>query len=212
MVQSDVAARRSPGGGPTLSPEASPIACLGGSREHPRQWVQLRADGTVELHEGRICDRVHPLTNRRYCSPCPAYRGTRTDTSTATGLWPDGTPYALAAGDYELYERAATAALEDDDFSLFALFEARVSEGIGDQALRRIGDPDALERRANYMRVWRQGRPDSTNADRQRRWRARHRNVTAPLARGPESSPPRARDASARAREGGNHVTGRADG
>lgn len=121
------------------------------------------------------------MTNRRACSPCPAYRGIRSDTSPATGLWPDGTPYGLAAREHVEYEAALTAALEDDDFGPITAWETRLAEGIGDRTLRELGDPDALDRRAAYMRAYRQRRPgyDKSTA-RVARHRARGCNVTTP--------------------------------
>lgn len=177
------------------------MTCLGGTREEPREWIRIRPGGVLEHQAGRVCDRTEPRTSRPYCSPCPAYRGKRTDTTRATGLYPDGEPYALSVAEHAAYEVAIAAALEDDDFSLIAAWESRLAEGIGDQALRRIGDPDALERRAAYMREYRKAHPvDPTNAERQRRWRARHRNVNAPSTGDLAKSPPRARGTRARTR------------
>jgi len=153
------------------------MSCLGGSPEAPRGWVRLTVDGRIEHHAGRVCNRTHPLTNRRFCSPCPAYRGIRTDSSTATGLYPDGTPYGLSAHEYDEYGAALVAMLEDDDPAPFAAWESRLT-GIGDRTLREIGDPDALDRRAAYMRDYRKRRPGhDRSAGRVARWRARKRNV-----------------------------------
>lgn len=183
------------------------MACIAGTRQQPREWIRIRPGGVLEHHEGRVCDRVKPMTSRSYCSPCPAYRGTRSDTTQATGLWPDGEPYALTPDELAQYETAIEAALEDDNFDLIAAWETRLTEGIGDQSLRLIGDPAALERRAAYMRAWRKGRPDPTNAARQARFRARKRNVSAPQRDSPGNPSPGARDARARVREKGTHVT-----
>lgn len=182
------------------------MACLGGTKEQPREWIRIRAGGILEHHAGRVCDRTHHLTNRAYCSPCPAYRGRRTDTTIATGLWPDGEPYALSTGELAQYEAAMDAAL-DDDFDLIAAWETRMAEGIGDRTLREIGDPGALERRASYMRAYRRGRNDPTNAARQARFRARHRNVTTLRGGSDGQSLAPARTARARAREEGSYVT-----
>ncbi len=162
------------------------MSCIAGTVSDPLPWVRLRADGTIEQHVGRWCKRTADWTSKRQCSSCPAYRGNRLDGTTSTGIGPDGLPYGLRQAEHELYEAALEAAL-DDDFSLIAAFETRLADGVGDQVLRKLGDPDALDRRAAYMRDYRKGRPDGTGAARQRRWRERHRNVNAP-----ESPNPRA--------------------
>jgi hypothetical protein len=163
------------------------MTCLGGTREAPRNWVRVLAAGEPERHDGRICDRTHPLTSRTYCAPCPAYRGLRRDGSRSTGLYPDGTPYGLSADSFERYEAALVAMLDDDEVLPFAVWEARELEGIGAHTLRELGDPDATEAWAAHLRAYRQrhpdhrrraDRPDRTNAERQRRWRERHRTVT----------------------------------
>lgn len=162
--------------------------CLGGTPEDPHEWWRISRSGRRpdERVEGRICKRKEPYTAPSACSSCPAYRGRRYDTSIATGLYPDGEPYALSSSEYAAWQRAMDLALEHDDFSGIARFEVRMEAGIGDQTLRRIGDPDALDRRAAYMRGYRKGRSRTDedrarDAERARRYRKRH--VTAPRAR-----------------------------
>ena len=184
------------------------MSCLGGNPDEPREWIRLTVDGRIELQAGRICNRTRPGTARAFCSPCPAYRGVKTDTTRATGLYPDGSPYALSIAEHEAYEVALAAAIDDDDFSAIGAWETRLAEGIGDQALRRIGDPDALERRAAYMRDYRRAHPGKDkSASRMARLRARKSDVTAPERSEPAAAPPHARGTRARARERGSYVT-----
>lgn len=154
------------------------MSCLGGTPDEPRRWFRYQQGEAVPM-DGRHCTRTHPFTSRRVCSSCPAFRGTRSDGTLATGLFPSGEPYGLRPDEHEAYQAAVDAALFDDDFSLVGLFEARMLEGIGDKTLLRIGDPDALARRAEYARKYRKQRgnaPDrEATRERVRRLRARRK-------------------------------------
>lgn len=142
--------------------------CLGGTVEEPRTWYRLDPTGRrpdQEL-EGRWCKVTTPYTSPRTCSSCPAYRGRKFDGEVATGLTPAGEPYALSAAEYKRWQETSEYILETDDFLALDRFEAFVLEGIGDQALRRMGDPGALERRAEYMRRWYAAHADEVRARR----------------------------------------------
>jgi hypothetical protein len=125
----------------------------------------------------------NPRTSRRLCAECPAFRGLRYDGKVANGLNVLDDPIGLTLEEHERYEAAMDALNFDDDFGPLGLFLSRqerelvehsdgthhVIAGIGEQGLRRIGDPDALDRHAERMRAWRAAHP---GADRRKRDRA----------------------------------------
>lgn len=182
------------------------MSCLGGTREEPRDWVRISPDGEETPMTGRFaCNVVGPRTSRRKCSGCPAYRGIRRDGSTATGLAPDGTPYALRPAELEQYRAALEAALVDDDFDGIAAFEARMTEGIGDRTLLQLGDPGALDRLASRVRGWRsrnRDRAKALNAAHNRAYRARRKAKLQAVSNDPLQTPTAALS-SARAGGGG---------
>lgn len=142
--------------------------CLGGTVEEPRKWHRLDPTGRRPDQElvGRWCKFTAPYTSPRTCSSCPAYRGVRYDGSPATGLTAAGDPYALSDAEYRRWQETQEYILETDDFQALDRFAMFVLEGIGDQALRRMGDPGALDRRAAYMRDWYAAHADEVRAQR----------------------------------------------
>lgn len=151
------------------------MACIAGTVERPRQWVRFAAGEPVEM-DGRWCDRKEPFTARAQCSSCPAYRGVRYDTSLATGVAPSGDPVGLTMSEYVDWRDAQEEALIDDDFSLIAAWQDRMLAGIGQRALRDIGDPDATDAWNKYMRTYRARNPDYAERNREQtraRMRAR---------------------------------------
>lgn len=167
------------------------MACLGGTPADPHPWVRLTADG-AETIRGRICNRANPRTSPRKCASCPAFRGIRRDGTLATGMAPDGEYYGLTPEEHVQYE-AAIEARDEDDWEPMTLFDQRMSREIeiiggkrvvthfGDRALRAIGDPDALERWAGYMREYRAAHGSGSSTERVRRWRAAQKVKRKPL-------------------------------
>lgn len=164
------------------------MACLAGTVDAPRRWVRFVAGEPVEL-EGRHCTRQQPFTNRQQCSSCPAYRGIRYDGSQATGITPSGDPIGLSVDEHKRWEAAQEAQFIDDDTGPIVMWQERMAGGMGDRALRFIGDPDASDRWASYMRDYRARMTDDQldrqrAATRERVRRHRARNVSTALARG----------------------------
>lgn len=193
------------------------MSCLGGTREEPKTWVRFRALEQEHI-EGRWCDREQPFTSRRSCSACPAYRGTRWDGSTASGIAPNGDVVALSLPEYEEYERALEASFEDDDFSLLRMLLDKLDGGIGQRTMREAGDPDAQDVWSRYMRAYRTRMSDEQRARQRETTRlrvARHRaakrasacNVSNPGASHRDSPVPARAPARTRARERGAYVT-----
>lgn len=134
------------------------MACIGGTVEEPRPWIRFKSDQEERL-DGRWCDRQQPFTSRRSCSSCPAYRGVRWDGTIATGIAPNGALVALTEDEYREYQAATEASFDGDD-GPWRIFISRLEEGIGERALREIGDPDAQAAHAAYMRDYRKRMPD----------------------------------------------------
>jgi hypothetical protein len=160
------------------------MACLGGTRDEPRIWWRYNAAGEFVRVEGRICQGNpkrynNPHTSRRGCAECPAFRGLRWDERVKNGLAPDGSPVALSSAEHGRYQLAIEASWDDDMEPLFAFERSmdreaiqrtdgtwQVKAGWGERTLLRIGDPDATERRAAYLRKWRESHPDTRKRDR----------------------------------------------
>lgn len=159
------------------------MSCIAGSVERPRPWIRFAGGEPQEL-EGRWCDRTEPYTNRRKCSSCPAYRGVRYDGSVATGCAPNGDPIGLTVPEYADWRDAQEEALLEDDFSLLASWQERMNGGLGERALRDIGDPDASDRWASYMRDYRDRNPEYVDRNREQ---SRERMRRYRLRKQPES-------------------------
>lgn len=155
------------------------MACLGGTEKEPRLWVRYYPDGRTDRVDGRICTgkrRANPHTSRRSCAACPAFRGLRWDGTVANGLGTDEmTPMGLTVDEWERYEAALMSKeIDDDDEPLWAWYSRqdrelktnsdgthRVLVGIGERGLRKIGDPDAIDRYNARQREWRSSHPGS---------------------------------------------------
>ena len=182
-----------PVGGPSLWPaqqESCIVSCLGGTAEEPRVWVRYYSDGRTEEVDGRICTgyrKASAHTSRRLCAACPAFRGLRWDGTVSNGLSVDGlTPFGLSRDEAARYEAAIEAQQFDgDDEPLFVWYGRqdrelvtnsdgthRVFVGIGERGLRRIGDPDAVDRYAALRREWRAAHPGEDKRQRGHRDRA----------------------------------------
>jgi hypothetical protein len=172
------------------------VACLGGTRDEPRIWWRYNANGDFVRVEGRICQNdakryANPRTSRTKCAMCPAFRGVRANGTAANGCAPNGDPIGLSSAEHGRYQLALEAALDDDMEPLFAFERSREREAIqrtdgtwhvvpgwGEATLLRMGDPDATERRAAYLREWRKTHPDTRKRDRaayMRSYRARQK-------------------------------------
>lgn len=156
------------------------MACLGGTVEEPRIWWRLGEDGYIRV-EGRICDRESPRTSKTACWACVAYRGPTVPPRPYFN--PDGDPYAMSDLEHDRYDDAVEATF-DDDFGPLAMLLDQIrartegAQAIGDQALRRIGDPDALARDVARHQAWRLANPEAArrlNREAVRSWRGRNR-------------------------------------
>ncbi len=104
------------------------MACLGGTWDEPRDWMQRVGTGAVR-QSGRICQpyiegRMPRWTRRQHvardtrpilCSSCPAYRGLDRDGYTQhTGLDGEDNWTALSIDEWLRWQAAEDAALEDN--------------------------------------------------------------------------------------------------
>jgi len=153
------------------------MSCLGGTTKEPNTWFRYYPDGRDERTDGRICNRVSPReqrTSRVACSGCPAFRGLRWDGTVANGLGTDQmTPTGLTPDEHKRYQAALMAnGIDEDPEPLWAWYRRQDRElvtnpdgthsvfvGPGERTLRRIGDPDALERYAARQRDRRSAHP-----------------------------------------------------
>jgi hypothetical protein len=138
------------------------MACLGGTPEKPRTWWRYVTaswdpnDMATGIH-GRTCDREKEVTNRRFCSSCPAYRGRHWNgKDLLTGMTLDGGILALSDDERErfldLWEESEDP-FTDQRVQAFRDYLVNGRTGAyGDETLRRIGDPDALARDAAKVR------------------------------------------------------------
>lgn len=165
------------------------MACLGGTHDEPRDWMQRRADGSEQRQHGRLCARFVPGTTPRHmkrqyvfrdtvpdlCSSCPAYRGLDRDGSTRhIGLDAEDGWTALSMDEYRSWQAAEEAAADDD----FAPMGALLDRMHGERRRRDVpawlredgeGNPEAAE----HMREWRRNNPERYRAYMREYMRAR---------------------------------------
>jgi len=153
------------------------MSCLGGTTKEPKTWFRYYPDGRDERTDGRVCNRTEVWqqhTSRRSCSACPAFRGLRWDGTVANGLGTDQmTPMGLSPDEHKRYQAAIDAQQYDEDPELLWAWYGRqdrelvtnpdgthrVNVGIGERGLRRIEDPDAVDRYNARQREWRAAHP-----------------------------------------------------
>jgi len=156
------------------------MACLGGTVEGhsasryadtgPLRWTRYYQDGRVEEGVGRTCKRTAPWATAKTCSYCALFRGIDRYGKAHTGLNVNEEPTVLSDSEREMYEEAENAALDDDNFVPMDRFIRRMNGEVwGMRRLARLGDPDAAEEWAAWMRAYRERHPEYRERQARRR-------------------------------------------